>query len=381
MRRFSVALLFCLFPANNLVAETLRVATYNVSLGRKGPGLLLKDIMSGEDAQIAALVTIIQHIRPDILLLNEFDHDHDNLALTAFREALKQGDGGVEYPYFFAPAGNEGQPSFLDLDGDGKTGEWADALGFGRFPGSEGMALISRFPIDNEAARSFKKLLWRDMPDVALPQTTDGASFLSPDALSIVPFSQKSHWDVPIVIGGNRLHILASHATPPVFDGVENINGLRNYAEVWFWVSYLNGVVYKDDTDIAAPFSNENFVLLGDLNVDPIDGEGARKPIDALLSHPLINDTQPRSVGAAEPNRYGGGANANHKGDPAFDTVEWEDDIGNMRVDYALPSANLLVVDSGTFWPPYDDPFTEILGAGRDGASNHHMVWVDINLN
>lgn len=146
MRRFSVALLVCLFLANVLAAETLRVATYNVSLGRKGPGLLLKDIISSENDQILALTAIIQHMRPDILLLNEFDHDHQNLALTAFREALNHGDSGIEYPYFFAPAGNEGHPSFLDLDGDGETGEWADALGFGRFRGGEGMALLSRYP-------------------------------------------------------------------------------------------------------------------------------------------------------------------------------------------------------------------------------------------
>lgn len=359
------------------IAETVRVATYNVSLGRKGPGLLLKDIMSGEDKQIAALVTIIQHMRPDILLLNEFDHDHQNLALTAFRDALADGVNGIDYPHSFAPAGNEGRPSFLDLDGDGEVGEWADALGFGKFPGSEGMALLSRYPIDTQSAHSFSKVLWTDISDVEFPENPDGTDFLSPEIMSIIPFSHKSHWDVPILIEGNRLHILASHASPPVFDGPENINGLRNFAEVWFWVNYLNGVSYTDDQGVNSTFDG-HFVLLGDLNVDPTDGEGAREPIAALLGHPRINDTRPASLGAAEPARYASGANAAHVGNPAYDTVEWDDDIGNMRVDYALPSTGLNIADSGTFWPLFSDPFTEILGEGRDGASNHHMVWVDV---
>lgn len=381
MRRISVALpLLCLFLASMSVAETLRVATYNVSLGRKGPGLLLKDFMSGEDEQIASLVTIIQHMRPDILLLNEFDHDHQNLALTAFRDALGQGDNAINYPHSFAPAGNEGHPSFLDLDGDGKTGEWADALGFGKFPGGEGMAILSRFPIDTQNARSFAKLLWTDSPDVELPRNPNGSDFLSQEVLSIIPFSHKSHWDVPVIIGGTRLHILASHATPPVFDGVENINGLRNFAEVWFWVRYLNSLPHVDDVGVNNTFTAKNFVILGDLNVDPNDGEGAKIPINTLLSHPRINDTRPRSKGATEPNRYIDGANRDHRSDPAFDTVEWDADIGNMRVDYALPSANLTIVDSGVFWPLSDDPFTEILGEKREGASNHHMVWVDIEI-
>jgi len=377
LRALITTLVFLLITGVS-AAETVRVATYNVSLGRKGPGLLLKDLMSGEDAQIASLVTIIQHIRPDILLLNEFDHDHQNLALTAFRDALAHGDNGIDYTYSFAPAGNEGRPSFLDLDGDGKAGEWADALGFGKFPGSEGMALLSRYPIDTENARSFTKLLWSEIPDAQFPKNTDGSDYLLPEISSVIPFSHKSHWDIPVDIDGTQLNILASHATPPVFDGAENINGLRNFAEVWFWVTYLNGTVYTDDAGKTAVGDTQNFVLLGDLNVDPKDGEGFREPIDALLNHPRINDPHQTSLGAAELDRYSGGANMTQLGQPIYDTVEWDDDIGNMRVDYALPSTGLRVIDSGVFWPVFDAPFTEILGEGREGASNHHMVWVDV---
>jgi len=37
-------------------AEPIRVATYNAELSRKGPGLLLRDILRGKDDQLAAVV-------------------------------------------------------------------------------------------------------------------------------------------------------------------------------------------------------------------------------------------------------------------------------------------------------------------------------------
>jgi hypothetical protein len=135
--------------------------------------------LSGKDAQVRAVVAIIQRVRPDILLLNEFDSDFTNLALNAFRAELDNGDDAIDYPFFYAPIGNEGIPSWLDLDGNGSPDEWADAFGFGRFPSSEGMALLSRFPIDTQAARSFSLLKWQDLPDANLPTRPDGSTYLS----------------------------------------------------------------------------------------------------------------------------------------------------------------------------------------------------------
>ena len=66
-----LAFIFWCFLATFAFADSVRVATFNVSLGRRGPGVLLKAIMSGEDAQVADVAVIIQRLRPDILLLNE----------------------------------------------------------------------------------------------------------------------------------------------------------------------------------------------------------------------------------------------------------------------------------------------------------------------
>ncbi len=43
--------------------------------------------------------------------------------------------------------------------------------------------------------------------------------------LEAARLSSKSHWDVPINVNGRVLHVLASHPTPPVFDGPEDRNG------------------------------------------------------------------------------------------------------------------------------------------------------------
>ena len=353
-----------------MLAETVRVATFNVSLGRRGPGVLLKGILSGKDEQVAAVVAIIQHVNPDVLLLNEFDNDHTNLALTAFQTLL-------DYPYAYAPMGNEGRPSGLDMDGDGKPYEWADALGFGRFPGSEGMALLSRFPIGE--VHSFANLRLADMGNIEVPKNADGSPFLTEEVMATQRMSSKSHWDVQVLLPNDQtLHILASHASPPVFDGPEDVNGLRNSAEVGFWVSYLDGMAFADDAGLVSMFAGSEFVILGDLNNDPADGEGHKPPLHALLAHPKVGDTQPKSEGAIQAGLRLGGANDQHIGDPALDTVEWDADIGNMRVDYALPSENLEVLDSGVFWPTPDTPNGHMIAEGREGASNHRLVWVDV---
>ncbi|MEO1549978.1 MAG: endonuclease/exonuclease/phosphatase family protein, partial [Pseudomonadota bacterium] len=57
----AVALVF----AQSAAAADLRVALYNASLNRNGPGVLLRDIRSGQDAQIKNVIAILQKVRPD----------------------------------------------------------------------------------------------------------------------------------------------------------------------------------------------------------------------------------------------------------------------------------------------------------------------------
>lgn len=342
-------------------ADTLRIATYNAELSRRGPGLLYAAILKG-DPQVQAVQAILAANHPDILLLTGFDYDAGQVALTTFAKRLAE--RGLAYPHLFALRPNTGRTTGLDMDGDGVLGGVGDAQGWGRFSGADGMAILSRYPIRSEAAQDFSALLWRDLPGAVLP---DG---MAADVVAVQRLSTTGHWDVPVALPGGDLHLLAYYATPPVFDGPEDRNGLRNAAETAFWVAYIGG-------QLATPGPESRFVILGDANLDPVDGDGRSGAMQGLLSNPRLQDPLPASTGghrAADPGQ---------QGDPALDTASWPDAAGspgNLRVDYVLPSADLTVTGSGVFWPAPGDPDAALLAPGGITASRHRLVWVDIAL-
>jgi hypothetical protein len=208
--------------------------------------------------------------------------------------------------------------------------------------------------------------------------------------------SSKSHWDVPIQIAGKgrakTVHFLVSHPTPPVFDGPEDRNGRRNHDEIRFWADYVHpgrsGYIYDDTGAYGGLHGGARFVIAGDQNADPLDGDSVAGAIDQLLVHPKIKDPAQTSLGGAEAAAQGG-ANDSHQGDPALDTADFSDFApGNLRVDYLLPAKPLGVTDNGVFWPPLDDELSRLTGVFdfgqflQDGigypTSDHRMVWADI---
>lgn len=342
-------------------ADTVRVATYNVEMSRAGPGLMLRDIASGKDPQIEKVIAVIAQVSPDILLLNGFDYDYRGIALAAFAEALSPRTPA--YPHLFALRPNTGLATGLDMDGDGKLGSPRDAQGYGTFPGQGGMAVLSRLPIKTGDIQDFSAILWANFPDAMLPET-EGGVFPSKEAMAAQRLSTTGHWDVPVQMPDGRiLHMLAFHATPPVYDGPEDRNGRRNHDEVRFWTALLNHKL--------AHRPPSTFVIAGDANLDPFDGDGLHQAMRDLLAHPDIQDPMPESPGARQlgtPSR---------RGNPALDTVDWpkEDGPGNLRVDYVLPSGDLHISAAGVFWPS-DGAGAKTVGT----ASRHRLVWIDIKL-
>lgn len=313
------------------------------------------------------MVEAIAAARPDIVALQSFDFDHDGLALAALADRLRA--QGLDYPHRFALPPNTGLRTGLDLDGDGETGGPGDAQGYGAFAGQGGMAVLSRFPILADRARDFSALLWADLPGATLPMR-DGRPFPSTGALAVQRLSTTGHWDVPVQVGGRVLHLLTFHASPPVFDGPEDRNGLRNRDELRLWSLYL------DEALPGPPPPADGFVILGDANLDPADGDGRSRAMAAFLADPRLTDPEPHSAGAAAAPQTG--ANADDRGDPARDTVDWPDGAtgpGNLRVDYVLPSADLTVTGAGVLWPA-DGPLAATVAA----ASRHRLVWVDLAL-
>lgn len=352
----------------------MRIATFNAALSREHAGQLVQDLRLGGTPQTRAVAEIIQRVRPDILLVNEIDHDPRGLSTTLFAAHLRtgrRGATGIDYPHLFTAPVNTGVLAPVDLDGDGRLALPGDGFGYGRHPGHYGMAVFSRFPIAD--VRTFQHVLWRSMPDHLMPP-----GFFSPEAEAVLRLSSKSHWDVAVEIDGVALHLLASHPTPPVFDGPEDRNGRRNADELRFWIDYIDGRGWMtDDAGRTGAFGGGAFVILGDLNADPEGGERRMEGIGALLGHPLVQDPRPMSTGAADaPNR-----DTAHRGDPALATASWRlgPGPGTLRVDYVLPSADLTVADAGVFWPAEGERHRRLVGDGaRIASSDHRLVWVDI---
>lgn len=374
---------------------TLRVATLNASLTgdqhvRRGEPVsgteLFVQLAAGDNARIGNIAEIIQRVRPDILLLNEFDYTPDpSRGVDAFRanylQRSQNGAEAIDYPWFYTAPVNTGMDSGLDLDRDGvASGKGGDALGYGLYPGHYGMLLLSRHPIDAAAVRSFRQLLWRDMPGnlLAAVRTADGEPWYSPAAQALLPLSSKSHWDVPVQVGTRTVHLLASHPTPPVFDGPENRNGKRNHDEIRFWSDYLtagaDGAWIRDDHGGAGGFDGELFVIVGDLNASPVEGDAIPAAIRNLLQNPRVD-------AATVPTSAGGAAHQPNNPHAATHTASWGPPTRGLRVDYALPAAAPAwrVTGAGVFWPAGDDPLRRLVRDPRQ-SSDHRMVWLDLEF-
>jgi hypothetical protein len=367
-------------PPPKLVG-TLRFATWNVSLNRNAPGALERELAGGRSAQALTIAAALRRVRPDVLLLNEFDHDAAGRAAALFHDLYLAGTRAdidarpLSYRVRFSAPVNTGLRSGFDLDRDGRRDGPGDALGFGRFPGQYGMVVYSRLPIDTRRVRTFQMLRWREMPGALLPP-----GWYPPAAEAILPLSSKSHWDLPISIGaGRRIHLLASHPTPPAFDGDEDRNGRRNHDEIRFWVDYLDperAAWIRDDAGRAGGLAvDADFVIAGDLNADPQDGGSHPAAIAQLLAQARVRaEPVPRSRGAELAAARQGGINLAQRGAAAEDTADFGDappGPGNLRVDYVLPSRSLAICASGVYWPAEDDALAR--------ASDHRLVWVDLS--
>tara|TARA_R110002020_G_scaffold327121_1_gene542740 strand:- start:17950 stop:18957 length:1008 start_codon:yes stop_codon:yes gene_type:complete len=316
--------------ATPIAAQSLRIATFNTELSRKGPGLLLRDILRGEDPQVIAFRQLMLDVRPDVIALQGIDFDLRNAALSALVNDL--GAAGLVYPYSFASAPNAGQASGLDLNGNGRLGDADDAHGYGRFNGMGGMAVLSRFPIQHDAVEDYTPMLWRDLAGHIYPMV-DGAPFGGPEVFAAHRLSSRGHWVVPVETpASGPLHLMTFYATPPLYDGEEQRNRRRNHDEVAFWRSYI------DAGKATAPF-----ILLGTANVDPKRGSGMRGAIQGLLAHPELQNPFDDTPTAILSDKMPDG----------------------LQVDYLLPSTQWRVLDHGIITVP--------------AASRHSLLWVDIS--
>ncbi|NVK54843.1 MAG: endonuclease/exonuclease/phosphatase family protein [Alteromonadaceae bacterium] len=369
-------------------ADSIRVATFNVSMEASNysqsdtdgvdANILLAHLRSAEHPQIRNIAEIIQRVAPDIILLNEFDYSPvANPSATAlfvsnYLNISQQGQAPIDYPYQYIAPVNTGVPTPYDLDNNGeKTGHGGDAYGWGLYPGQYGMALLSRYPIDVEGIRTFQRFLWQHLPEAQVPvDPVSGDPWYNEEEWAALRLSSKSHWDIPVNVNGNIVHILAMHPTPPTFDGPEDRNGKRNHDEIRLMADYLlpstAGYIY-DDAGRKGSFSGRRFVLAGDFNAADIGDKYRPNVIEQLTEHPLVNNS-------VIPVSDGGNASDMAQYSRRF-TASW-----GARADYVLPSrAGFDVTAAGVFWPDKDSPLYRLV-KDRLSSSDHRLVWIDLRL-
>ena len=390
-----LALTTLLTTMSNSQAAKVKVATFNVSMEalnyvehRRGEPVIVSEntltqALNAEHPQIRNIAEIIQRVRPDIILLNEFDNQdntannqHKNLRqfINEYLNKSQNKQAPINYPYFYQGTVNTGVNSGFDLDGNGKQGQLpGDGFGYGHFSGHFGMAILSKYPIQESSIRTFQYFKWQDMPGALKPiNPENNSSWFSEKAWQNMRLSSKSHWDIPINVDGNTLHILASHPTPPVFDGPEDRNGKRNHDEIRFWHDYISdkkaSYIYDDKGNFGGLNNNARFVILGDLNASNVDGDALTTGIDNLLNHPKVQDSKPISKGGQQ--------HSPDNPNAAQHTAFWR-----MRADYVLPSTfGLTVINSGVFWPATTDENYRLI-KDRKASSDHRLVWLELETN
>lgn len=376
--------------------ETLRVMTYNIEDVRTS------DLRNREHPRLTRAAARIQALRPDILVVQELTVDQpgapgyqpgDEVRMNGQRFAenflaVAQADSLEPLQYrVYMPLTNTGEASGYDLDNNGSVvtevpqvpapedgrpapqndagrAYGGDAWGFGTFPGQYGMALFVRdgLTIVRDSIRTLRLFTWSDMPDAAKPVDSEtGEPWYSDEEWANMRLSSKTHMDVPVTTPtGDTIHVLASHPTPPGFDGPADRNGRRNHDEIRLWADYVSNASYVYDDSLRAGGlpPDARFVIVGDQNADPDEGDGYDRAIHQLLDHPRVQ-------GSEEPTASDAGQAAFPDLDPD-DTARW-----GLRADYVLPSENLRVVGSGVYRPSGADT-TAI------EVSDHFPVWVDV---
>ncbi len=414
----------------------VRFATFNLSFDRTAAGMLTGELAltrTEQDALLARLAEgslsgatetkaknvqqirnvaeIIQRTRPDVFLLNEFDNDgkgESTADLKAFNDnylahAQHAEVTAISYPVMQNFATNTGLQSGYDLNLDGKTTA-DDAWGFGNYHGQYAFAVMSKYPIDTKQIRTFQTFKWKDMPGEQNPIIDDckasipasrqcGDAWYSDAAWQQYPLSSKNHADVPVLIktekGEEVIHFLISHPTPPIFANAARHTVKHNRAEIAFWNDYVKGLSYMTDDQGTKGGLKQNakFVIAGDLNADPLTGDGDLSAIQDLLNNPLMN--QAITNGTLIPVSEGGpecvSKGADCKRNLDRPNPERITNSSVLQLDHVIPSANLNAVKSGVFWPAsfeagYHLVYDAKLGIAKGVSSDHRMVWVDLKL-
>lgn len=203
-------------PASALVEDSVRFASFNVSMNRGSEGALAKELSVPGSSQPGKIAQIIQRVNPDVILLNEFDVDLTGQAAVDFQKhylgVSQNGETAIRFQHVYVADSNTGLLSGFDLNNNGTTATLADkgsftyasdSYGFGQFPGQYGFVIYSKHAIDTANIRTFQRFLWKDMPGNLLTNDPSApaenlSNYYSIAEQNALRLSSKNHVDLPV---------------------------------------------------------------------------------------------------------------------------------------------------------------------------------------
>ena len=347
---------------------SLRVAQYNIYF-------LGTDLLQTDADQALAAAAVINRHDIDVQAINEFEYDLPNGS-----EPPGSMDGGQNAQLFASKlvAGNTGAPYVHTLQimtNQGHDWEGFDVAshdpyferrGLGSSPGPINYAVVSRYPILKEQVRVITEFAWTDLPDSLIPQIASDTGIQVPAGY---PLFSKAVAIVPIQVDAEVVFLVMMHTIPPIS---HVLNPYRNHDELVAVRMLIEGTL----PGVAALPEGARFVLLGDFNSDPDDGDSLEGSIQPLLSHPLLQPLQPEGAGTVgshpERNTFEGAC-------PASPPAPVPGLASQFQLDYLLPSTTFApALAGGVFFPDHQTEAAdwELACSGSD----HMLVWAELPL-
>ena len=341
--------------------QGIRFATLNASLSRPILGALASELASGSSSAAKGVAKLVAAVKPDVLLIQELDYQEDQQNLESlYQEYLIPAHPHQDnpFPYRHHFTSNTGLLTDFDLDRDRVRKGPGDAQGYGHHLGQYAFGLLSKLPFKSDEIESFQRLLWKDFPNHHLDRIkVENGNWYGTEMRAVLRLSSKNHVVVPVQHRGRRVFVIASHPTPPVFDGEEDRNGWRNFDEIGLLALLIDGKVplRSDQGRQVILSASEPFVIMGDLNADPKKGDQRSGAIHQVLLHRRVHADA--ATGALVPSFQ------NRLKVSVQDTSTF-----NLRVDYVLPSQKMKIHASGICKVPL---------SGGQVVTDHHLVWLD----
>ncbi len=260
------------------------------------------------------------------------------------------------------------------------------------------MAVFSRYPIVTDRVRTFQHFRWADMPGALLP---DDPATAAPAGLVLgrgargrpaveqvalgragpgrrePPGPGRPHGALPR-LAPDAAHLRRRRGPQrhpqPRRDPVLGRLRLRRPRRPLR--------VRRRRAAAAGWRAGASFVIAGDQNSDPVDGDSVPGAIQQLLDHPRVTDPRPASQRRQGGVRAAGRRQPRARGQPALRHRRLRghparQPAGRLR---AALHATSRCVGAGVFWPVQANPLSRLTGTFPFPSSDHRSVWVDVQV-